>query len=71
MKKTPALRPLTALAVSSLLLGTLALAACADDDNDGQPVSDDLVVATSEPEPPAPHVAATDIYLGPRFQRAM
>lgn len=69
MKKTSILRPLAALAVSSLLLSTVVLTAAADED-DQQPV-EGPVVTTSVSTPQLPKYPTTARYLGLLFQRAV
>ena len=69
MKKTPALRHVTTMAVNSLLLCTVALTACTDED--GVKPVDDAVVAIAVSTPQFLNYPTTTEYLGPLFQRAV
>ncbi len=68
MNKTSALRPLAALATSSLLLCTVVLAASADETRE-QTVAGAVGAASCKPL--LPDHPATGINLGPLFQRAV
>ena len=69
MKKIPVIRHLMVLAISSVLLCTMALTASADDD-DRQRV-DDRVDAITISAPTITKYPMTARYLGLLFQRAM
>ena len=68
MNKTSALRPLAALAASSLLLCTVVIAASADETHE-QTVAGAVGAASCKPL--LPDHPDTGINLGPLFQRAV